>query len=220
MTALPTPITTDLFDYILSVSPPEHPMLQKIREDIEATQTIQMEISTDLVHFLQLLIKLTGTSSIIEVGTFVGYSALAMALALPENGRLLTLELYDTFADRARAFWDASDVGHKIDIIVAPATLTLNHLLDQQQHGMFDLAFIDANKADYDFYYEACLKLIRPNGLIAIDNTLWNGQVADETATRKSTVLLRKFNEKLSADTRIDLSLLTIGDGLTLCRKK
>ena len=220
MTAEPTKITPQLYNYILAHSQPEHPTLKKINEHIAGNFTTEMQISPDEGHFLQMLVKLMGATNILEIGTFLGYSALAIGLALPENGKLLTLEIDAEFVEQSRAYWEEAGVSHKIDAIAAPAHETLAQLLADGKQSTFDFIFIDADKGRYDQYYEQALQLVRPNGLIGIDNVFWCGKVAMPENNQRSTNLMRAFNEKLVTDPRIEYSIVTIGDGLTLCRRK
>jgi predicted O-methyltransferase YrrM len=168
---------------------------------------------------MALLVKLIGARRTIEVGVFTGYSALSVALALPEDGRILACDISDEFTRVGKPFWQQAGVAHKIDLQLAPALQTLDACLAHGEQGQYDFAFIDADKISYDGYYERCLQLLRPGGLIAIDNTLWSGRV---TAAPDSddTAALQALNLKLHQDQRIDLSLLPLSDGLTLCRKR
>ena len=177
-----------------------------------------MQISPDQGQFMALLVKLIGARRTIEIGTFTGYSALAVALALPEDGRVLACDVSDEYTRVGRPFWQQAGVAHKIDLVLAPALQTLDARLAAREAGTYDFAFIDADKANYDAYYERCLQLLRPGGLIALDNMLWSGAVA-RPAKDADTAALQALNTKLRDDARIDVSLLTIGDGLTLARK-
>jgi predicted O-methyltransferase YrrM len=168
---------------------------------------------------MALLVKLIGARRTIEIGTFTGYSALAVALALPEDGRVLACDVSREYTDTARNYWRKAGVEHKIDLRIAPALDTLDALIAQHESGNFDFAFIDADKTGYDGYYERCLTLLRQGGLIVVDNVLWSGSVARD-AQDADTAALQAFNRKLHADERVDLSLLPIADGLTLARKR
>jgi predicted O-methyltransferase YrrM len=168
---------------------------------------------------MALLVKLIGARRTIEIGTFTGYSALAVALALPEEGRVLACDVSREYTDIARTYWRKAGVEHKIDLRLAPALDTLDGLIAQHESGNFDFAFIDADKTGYDGYYERCLTLLRQGGLIAVDNVLWGGSVAHD-AEDADTAALQAFNRKLHHDERVDLSLLPIADGLTLARKR
>ena len=208
-----------LYDYVLANSLREHPAQAALREATRAHPAAGMQISPDQGQFMALLVKLTGARRAIEIGVFTGYSALTVALALPDDGRLLACDISDEYTRIGRPFWEAAGVAHKIDLRLAPALQTLDAVLAQGEAGRYDFAFIDADKSGYDAYYERCLLLLRTGGLIAIDNVLWNGSVAG-TREDPDTSALRALNRKLHGDERIDLSLLPIGDGLTLARKR
>jgi caffeoyl-CoA O-methyltransferase len=178
-----------------------------------------MQIGPEQGQFMALLVRLMGARRAIEIGTFTGYSALTIALALPADGRLLACDVSDEYTRVGRPFWERAGVAAKIELVLAPATETLDRRLAQGEAGQHDFAFIDADKASYDGYYERCLRLLRPGGLIALDNTLWSGAVARPTSDA-DTLALQALNDKLHRDERVDLSLLPIGDGLTLARKR
>jgi caffeoyl-CoA O-methyltransferase len=169
---------------------------------------------------MALLVRLIGARRCLEIGTFTGYSALAVALALPSGGRVLTCDVDERTTAIARRHWDAAGVGERIESRLGPAAATLDRLLADGVAGSFDFAFIDADKPGYDGYYERALRLVRPGGLIAIDNVLWGGAVADPARQDPDTAALKALNRKLQGDERIDLSLLPLGDGLTLARKR
>ena len=179
-----------------------------------------MQIGPEQGQFMALLVELMGARKTLEVGTFTGYSALAVALALPEVGRLVACDISEEWTAMGRRYWEEAGVAHKIDLRLAPALETLDELLTEGSAGTFDFAFIDADKEGYDAYYERSLKLIRTGGLIAFDNTLWEGKVVDPTATDVDTEAIRAINTKLAGDERVTLSLLPVGDGLTLARKR
>ena len=208
-----------LYQYLLDHSIREHPAQAALRAATASHPHAGMQISPDQGQFMALLIKLLGARRTIEVGVFTGYSALTVALALPDDGRLLACDISDEYTRVGRPFWSQAGVAHKIDLHLAPAIETLDAQLAAGAAGQFDFAFIDADKTGYDAYYERCLKLLRPGGLIAIDNTLWSGSVA-RAAKDADTAALQKLNTKLRDDQRVDLALLTIGDGLTLARKR
>ena len=178
-----------------------------------------MQIAPEQGQFMALLVRLTGARKILEIGVFTGYSSLALALALPPQGRILGCEISAEYAAIARQFWQKAGVSEKIDVLLGPAVTSLEQLLANGEQESFDLAFIDANKSDYDQYYELSLQLVRTGGLILIDNVLWYGKVADETIQDKATQSIRHLNAKLHQDLRISLSLVPIGDGLTLALK-
>lgn len=211
-------IDEPLFDYLLAHSLREHPAQAALREATRTHRHAGMQISPDQGQFMALLVKLIGARRTIEVGTFTGYSALAVALALPEEGRVLACDVSDEYTRVGRPFWQQAGVAHKIDLVLAPALQTLDARLAAGEAGGYDFAFIDADKANYDAYYERCLQLLRPGGLIALDNMLWGGAVA-RPAKDADTAALQVLNAKLRDDTRVDVSLLTIGDGLALARK-
>ena len=170
--------------------------------------------------FLQLLIRLTGAKRVIEVGTFTGSGSLAMALALPEDGRIIACDVSADWTSIGRKHWEKAGVAGKIDLRIAPAADTLNALLKGGQADKFDMAFIDADKVGYDTYYEACLKLVRKGGLLVLDNMLWGGDVADSSVHDADTDSLRALNLKIQKDTRVDFCLLSADDGLLLARKR
>jgi predicted O-methyltransferase YrrM len=208
-----------LYGYVLSHSLREHPSQLALREATRTHAHAGMQIGPEQGQFMALLVKLIGARRAIEVGVFTGYSALAVALALPEDGHLLACDISAEYTAIGRPHWQAAGVAHKIELCIAPALQTLDARLAAGGAGSYDFAFIDADKTGYDTYYERCLKLLRTGGLIAIDNTLWNGSVA-RPAKDADTAALQALNTKLHGDARIDLSLLPIGDGLTLARKR
>jgi predicted O-methyltransferase YrrM len=208
-----------LYSYLVAHAAREHPALAGLREATRSHAFAGMQIAPDQGAFMALLVKLMGARRCIEVGTFTGYSALAVALALPDDGRLLACDISDEFTRVGRPFWQAAGVAHKIELVLAPAVLTLDARVAAGEAGSYDFAFIDADKTNYDAYYERCLKLLRPGGLIALDNMLWNGAVAHPAKT-EDTAALQALNDKLHGDERIDHSLLTVGDGLALARKR
>lgn len=213
-------LSDELTSYLRAVSLREPEVLRRLREATATLEEAGMQIGPEQGQLLALLLKLLGARRVLEVGTFTGYSALWMALALPHDGRLIACDVSAEYTGIGRRFWQEAGVADKIDLRLAPAADTLAALLADGQAGMFDFAFIDADKTRYDGYYEQCLQLVHPGGLIAIDNVLWGGAVADDAAQDADTQALRALNAKLHADTRIDLSLLPIGDGLTLARKR
>lgn len=219
MTLRTIQIDDHLFDYLLAQSLREVPAQAALREATRTHPHANMQISPDQGQFMALLIKLMGARRTIEVGTFTGYSALTVALALPEDGRVLACDISDEYTRVGRPFWEQAGVSHKIELVIAPALQTLDARLAAGEAGGYDFAFIDADKANYDLYYERCLELLRPGGLIALDNMLWSGAVAHPAKTA-DTAALQQLNTKLRDDERIDLTLLTVGDGLTLARKR
>jgi caffeoyl-CoA O-methyltransferase len=208
-----------LYRYLVDHSVREHPAQAALREATRSHPHAGMQIAPEQGQFMALLVKLTGATRTIEIGVFTGYSALAVALALPQDGRMLACDLNEDCVGIGIPHWEAAGVRHKIDLRIAPALQTLDAELARGGAGRYDFAFIDADKPGYDAYYERCLQLLRPGGLIAIDNTLWSGSVA-RPAEDPDTAALQALNDKLHRDQRIDLSLLPVGDGLTLARKR
>lgn len=213
-------MTEPLYDYLLSINRPLSDVLSRLREETLQLPMAMMQISVEQGQFMALLTRLLKTQKALEVGVFTGYSALIVASALPENGKLIACDVSEEWTSIGRRYWQEAGIAHKIDLRIAPALKTLDSLLADGQAGTFDFAFIDADKPNYDAYYERALQLLRPSGLIAIDNTLWSGQVADATVQDESTQALRALNAKLCDDSRVDLSVLPVGDGLTLARKR
>jgi predicted O-methyltransferase YrrM len=206
--------------YVSEVVTRETPVQRRLRAETAALPRARMQVGPDQGALLALLVRLTGTRRALEVGTFTGYSALAVALALPEEGRLVTCDVSEEWTAVARRYWEEAGVAGRINLRLGPAAETLAGLLRDSGAGSFDFAFIDADKPAYDAYYEACLKLVRPGGLIVIDNVLWSGAVADPAAVDAETAALRALNEKVRADPRVDACLLTVGDGVMLARKR
>lgn len=219
MTTRTLQLDDELYRYLLDVSLREHPVLARMREANRSHPRASMQIGPEQGQFMALLARLTGARRTLEIGTFTGYSALAVALALPDDGTVLACDISTEYTDVARGYWAQAGVAHKIDLRIAPALQTLDALIAQGEAGRFDFAFIDADKSGYDAYYERCLTLVRTGGLIVFDNVLWGGRVA-RTAEDEDTAALQALNRKLHADARIDLSLLPVGDGLTLARKR
>ena len=210
-----------LYDYLLAHTLREHPVQTALREETGKHPYAMMQISPEQGQFMALLVRLIGARRAIEVGVFTGYSALSVALALPADGMLLACDISDEFTRIGKPYWQQAGIAHKIDLQLAPAADTLNARLQAGEAGTYDFAFIDADKSGYETYYECCLKLLRPGGLIAIDNVLWSGKVAQTAvADDADTRALQALNEKLIKDERVDLSMLPIGDGLTLARKR
>jgi caffeoyl-CoA O-methyltransferase len=206
-------MTAALSGYLREVSLRDHPLLARLRAATASHPRAVMQITPEQGQFMQLLLRLTGARRTIEIGVFTGYSALITALALPADGQVVACDISDEWTSLGRPYWQEADVAHKIDLRLAPALETLNTLT-----GPFDFAFIDADKVNYDAYYERCLQLVRPGGLILIDNTLWHGDGINPAKQDADTLAIRALNKKLQADPRIDLSLLPLGDGLTVCR--
>jgi len=209
-----------LYHYLLDVSRPEPAVLRRLRDETALLPESNMQIGPEQGQLLAFLVELTGARTALEVGTFTGYSALWVALALPEDGRLVACDVSEEWTAMARRYWHEAGVEHKIDLRIGPAHQSLDTLVASGFSGTFDFAFIDADKEGYDGYFEAALRLVRPGGLIAIDNVLWEGKVADQTVTDASTTSIRALNLKLRDDPRISLSLVPVADGLTLARKR
>ena len=213
-------LTAELQDYVLAVSLREPEALRRLRAETAALPMAGMQIGPDQGQFMALLVRLIGARRCLEIGTFTGYSALAVALALPPEGRIICCDVNAQTTAVARRHWQAAGVGEKIELRLAPALETLDALIGDNQEGRFDFAFIDADKENYDGYYERVLRPLRSGGLLVIDNVLWGGDVADARQNDAETKALRALNRKLHRDERIDLSLLPIGDGVTLARKR
>lgn len=213
-------LTDALYDYVLAHSLREHPAQTALREATRTHPHAGMQISPEQGQLMALLVKLGGVRRAIEVGVFTGYSALTVALALPDDGRLLACDVSDEFTRIGQPYWRDAGVAHKIELVLAPALQTLRSRLQAGEQAGYDFAFIDADKSSYDAYFECCLQLLRPGGLIAIDNTLWGGSVALDAAGDADTAALQALNDKLHHDERVDIALLPLGDGLTLARKR
>ncbi|HYI66831.1 MAG TPA: class I SAM-dependent methyltransferase [Candidatus Limnocylindrales bacterium] len=209
-------LTDEVVDYVNRFGVREHPVLAALRERTAPMPQSSMQIGPDQGAFMALLVRLTGARRILEIGTFTGYSSTAMALALPSDGRITCLDVSREWTDIARQAWADAGVADRIELRLGPAAETLATL----EVDSFDLAFIDADKPGYDGYYEACLRVVRPGGLILIDNVLWSGRVADPGNDDETTRIMRALNEKVAADERVDHVLLPIGDGLTLARRR
>ena len=213
-------LSAKLHDYVLSVSLREPEILRQLREETAKLPMAGMQVAPEQGQFMALLVRLTGARSYLEIGTFTGYSTLAVALALPPDGRILACDVNPETTEMAQRYWAAAGVAPKIELRLAPALETLDKLLSQGQAGRFDLAFIDADKENYDGYYERTLRLVRPGGLIMLDNVLWSGAVVDPKKNDADTTALRALNKKMHGDERVDLSLLPVADGVTLARKR
>lgn len=208
------------YDYLLSVSLREPDILRQLRQETTRHSLAVMQIAPDQGQFMALLVQLLGATKTLEIGVFTGYSTLCVALALPPTGKIVACDVSEEYTRVARRYWQKAGVADKIDLRLAPALETLDQLLADGQAETFDFAFIDADKVNYEGYYERSLQLIRPGGLIAIDNVLWFGRVTDPQDQDKSTLAIRAFNEKLHHDERVSLSLVPIADGLTLALKR
>ena len=214
------PLNDRLYDYLLAKSLREPAALAALRAETASHPRVNMQIAPEQGQFMQMLVRLIGARRTVEVGVFTGYSSLAVALALPDDGRVLACDISEEYTAIARRHWQLAGVAHKVELVLAPALGTLDARLAAGEAGSYDFAFIDADKGGYLAYYERLLRLIRPGGLIAVDNTLWSGAVADPADREADTLALRAFNDRLLADERIELSLVPIGDGLTLARRR
>jgi len=213
-------LSPDLYRYMLDISLREAEVLKALREETARLPNANMQIAPEQGQFMAMLVQLSGARRVIEVGVYTGYSSLAVAAALPDDGYLLACDISEEYTDIARRYWQQAGIGHKIDLHLAPAVETLDRLIGQGRAADFDFAFIDADKENYEAYYERCLQLLRPEGLIAVDNVLWNGSVVNPEKQDADTRAIRAFNQKLLSDERVDISLVPIGDGLTLARKR
>ena len=211
-------ITEDLYVYMLSVSLREPDILRELRAETAQDENANMQISPEQGQFMGLLVKLLGAERTLDIGVYTGYSSLCIALALPKRGRVIACDVNREWTDMARRYWLKAGMEDRIELHLAPARQTLEDLL-RQGADSFDFAFIDADKINYDMYYEYCLQLIRPGGLIAIDNVLWDGAVADPAIKDADTLAIRALNKKIHLDRRVEISLVPIADGLGLVRK-
>lgn len=214
------PLNDALYHYLLSNSLREPDVLHQLRDETAQLPMSQMQIAPEQGQLMALLVQLLGAQRTLEVGVFTGYSTLAVALALPETGQVVACDLDERYTTIAQRYWQQAGVANKIDLRIAPALETLDSLITQGASGSFDFAFIDADKRNYRNYYERSLQLLRPGGLIAIDNVLWSGRVADPVEDDPRTVAIRELNQFIHRDDRVDLSVLAIADGLTLARKR
>lgn len=216
----PTPLTDKLYEYSLAIGLREPDVFRELREETGKLADGEMQIAPELGPLLAMLVQMLGTKNCLEIGTFTGYSSLWVASALPVDGKLICCDVSEEFTALARKYWTKAGMAEKIDLRLAPAMVTLQQLQSEGKCNTFDYAFIDADKSNYDAYYEACLQLVRPGGLIAIDNTLWDGKVADGTVNDSDTVAIRILNAKIYNDSRVSLCFLPMADGLTLALKR
>jgi predicted O-methyltransferase YrrM len=215
-----SPIDQRTYQYLLNTSIREPEVARRLREETQQLENAQMQIGPDQGQFMQLLVQVLSASKTLEVGVFTGYSALWVALGLPDDGRIIACDISEEYTAVARRYWKEAGMDQKIDLRLGPALETLDALLKANHAGTFDFAFIDADKTNYENYYERALQLLRAGGLIAIDNTIWSGKVANPNVNDADTVAIRQLNEKLHRDVRVTISMLTVGDGLTLAMKR
>jgi len=213
-------MSEEVRSYLLSVSLREHDALQRLRAETKPMRWGGMQISAEQGQLMALLVQLLGARRTFEVGTFTGYSALVVALALPPDGRVVACDVSEEWTSIGKRYWQEAGVADKIDLRIGPGLDTLDAMIKGGETGSYDFAFVDADKNNYDGYYERALVLLRKGGLVAFDNVLWGGKVLDETKTDEDTVALRALNRKLHADERVSLSMLPVGDGLTLAMKR
>lgn len=213
-------IPEPLQDYILDTWLREPDILRRLREETASMPNAGMQIPPDQGQLMGVLAKLIGATTYLEVGVFTGYSALAMALALPDNGHIVACDVSEEFTSMGRRYWAEADVTYKIDLHIRPAIETLDWLLAEGQQECFDIAFVDADKSNYMAYYERALMLLRQGGVLLLDNVLWHGRLIDEAEQDPDTIALRELNLFLKTDERIDLALIPIGDGVTVARKR
>ncbi len=209
-------ITPELYNYMLDKSLREHPALTGLRQETSSMELAMMQVAPEQAQFMQFLLRLIGAKKVLEIGTFTGYSALAMALALPEDGQLITCDVSEEWTSKAHPFWAEAGQSNKIKLRLGPAVETMYSLINDGLSQQFDFIFIDADKTNYINYYELALKLIKPKGLIAIDNIFWDGNVLKEEDTTAQTREIKKLNDFIKQDKRVFVSLLPIADGLFL----
>lgn len=213
-------LNNDVRDYLLAVSLREHPALAKCREQTASMSTAGMQISPEQGQFMAMLLRMLNAKRVLEVGVFTGYSSTVMALALPEDGCVVGIDTNKSWTARAKKTWAEARVTNKIQLVLERADLALQDLLDAGEENQFDFVFIDADKKSYDTYFELCMQLVRPGGVIALDNAFMGGQVLDEAYDDANTVAVRALNNKLKTDPRVEVSFVPIGDGLYLAFKR
>jgi predicted O-methyltransferase YrrM len=209
----------NFYAYYQSITLREQDILKQLRAATASNPMAMMQICPEQGQFMAFLVQLIGAKKTLEIGVFTGYSALVVALALPDDGKVVACDVSEEYTEMARVYWQKAGVTDKIDLHIAPAVETLDKLIETGAENSFDFAFIDADKSNYDRYYERSLQLVRPGGIIAIDNVFWGGKPADPNLTDNRTVIIRNLNDKLHKDSRINLSVIPIGDGLTLAMK-
>lgn len=213
-------ITEQLYDYMIANSVREPKILAELRAETSKLPMAMMQIGPEQGQFMALLVRLIGAKNIVEVGTFTGYSSLAMALALGKDAHITCFDISEEYTAIARKYWAKAGVADRMELKLGPAAELLQAMLDKGARGKIDFAFIDADKTNYETYYELALQMLRPGGLIAIDNVLWGGDVANPKKKDEDTEAIRRINKKVHDDERVDVSLVPIGDGLTLARKR
>ena len=213
-------LTPDLYQYLLDSSLREPPFLQELREETDRLPHPEMQIAPDQGQFFAMLLKLMNARNVIDIGTFTGYSTLVFALTIPENGQVITCDINIECTNIAKKYWEKAGVADKIVLNISPALNVLDQLLKDGHKNQFDFIFLDADKRNNENYYEQGLLLLRAGGVMAIDNVLWHGRVIDNNNQEKTTEAIRLFNQKISQDPRVDLSMITLGDGVTLARKR
>lgn len=213
-------LSPEVRQYLMSVSVNADPLWEQLRDETTQAVGFNMQISPEQAQLMTVLLKLLNASKAIEIGTFTGYSALAIARALPPHGQLVACDVSTEWTAIARRYWQQAGVDHKVDLNIAPAVETLDHLLAQGQEGTFDFAFIDADKGNYLNYYERCVQLVRIGGIVCVDNTLWGGAVADTQKNDADTCAIRDVNQRMFEDARVENSLIPIGDGLHIAYKR
>ena len=220
LSTAPEAAQATLYDYLLSVSLREPEVFHQLRQETAEHPDGDMQIAPDQGQFMALLLQLISARKVLEIGTFTGYSTLWLASALPNDGTVITCDVDEEATDIARRYWQKAAMDEKINLRLAPATETLDQLLAAGQADTFDFIFIDADKVNYDYYYEKALQLLRVGGLVAIDNTLWFGRVIDRDNQEETTIAIRSLNQKMHQDQRVDVSMVAIADGLTLAIKR
>ena len=213
-------LTDELYEYLVEVSVRETDLLRRLRDETAQLENANMQISPEQGQLMQMLVRVMGAKEILELGTFTEYSALCLASAIPEDGRVLTCDVNEEWPSFGRRYWAEAGVADRIETRYGNGKDILDELLAEGRAGTFDFVFIDADKTGLDAYYARSLELVRPGGLIAVDNTLWSGKVVDEEVHDAATQAIRGFNVMVYDDTRVDVSLVPIGDGLTLIRKR
>ena len=220
MSTRTTPLSDALYQYLLDMSLREHDTLRRLREETARHPNGNMQIAPDQGQFMAALVRLMGARKTLEIGVFTGYSSLAVALSLPPEGRLIACDVSEEYTAIARKYWQEAGVAQKIDLRLGTASSTLSSLLKQGHASTFDFVFVDADKEGYDTYYERSLQLVRPGGVIILDNIFRGGEVVDPAVTSRSTQAIRALNLKIRSDKRVDLSMIAVGDGLTLAIRK